>query len=138
MCTWNRSFCELIPVMGNLPLIPVFFGTPCRYTYAVCFVKQYTSVYTIVLVCSNSLFWSPASGFDYSLRLVFLTTGCPRKIACLCLKTSRGPLKWTTNKSWVSFEKFRKFRNFVFLPKNAWDIGPQSWLPSSWKNVFEL
>ena len=59
-----------------------------RYTYAIlfpcsciknklsahaqCFVKQYISVYTIVLVCSNSLFWSPASGFDPSLRLVFL------------------------------------------------------------------
>ena len=59
-----------------------------RYTYAIlfpcscikdklsahaqCFVKQYTSVYTIVLVCFNSLFWSPASGLDPSLRLVFL------------------------------------------------------------------
>ena len=29
-------------------------------------------MYTIVLVCSNSLFWSLASGFDPSLRLVFL------------------------------------------------------------------
>ena len=27
-------------------------------------------------------------------------------------------------------------KNFVFLPKNAWDIRPQSWLPSSWNNAF--
>ena len=28
-------------------------------------------------------------------------------------------------------------RNFVFLPKNAWDIKAQSWLPSSQNNAFE-
>ena len=28
-------------------------------------------------------------------------------------------------------------RNFLFLPKNAWDIKAQSWLPSSQNNAFE-
>ena len=28
-------------------------------------------------------------------------------------------------------------RNFVFLPKNAWDIKVQSWLPLSQNNAFE-
>ena len=42
---------------------------------------------------------------------------------------------WPTDKSWVSFEnsgyfQSNEYKNFVFLPKNAWDIGHQSWLPS--------
>ena len=45
----------------------------------------------------------------------------------LAFKCSRGLQKCATDNSWMSFERFR---NYVFLPKIAWNIRAQSWLPS--------
>ena len=39
----------------------------------------------------------------------FIHTGCPKKKWDLCLNAHNTPCKWTTDKSRVSFGKFRKF-----------------------------
>ena len=40
---------------------------------------------------------------------ILMSTGCPKKKWDLCLNAHNTPCKWTTDKSRVSFGKFRKF-----------------------------
>ena len=48
--------------------------------------------------------WSFKSGTE-----PLQATGCPKKKWDLCLNAHNTPYKWTTDKSRMSFEKFRKF-----------------------------
>ena len=47
--------------------------------------------------------------FIFSIRQLHEYTGCPKKKWDLCLNAHNTPCKWTTDKSRVSFGKFRKF-----------------------------
>ena len=56
--------------------------------------------------------WIKFSVFAFYLCACFLwrySTGCPKKKWDLCLNAHNTPCKWTTDKSRVSFGKFRKF-----------------------------
>ena len=52
---------------------------------------------------------SDKSRQDSRHNKTYVTTGCPKKKGDLRLNAPRGLQKWATDKSWVSFEKFRKF-----------------------------
>ena len=72
---------------------------------------------------------------NYSWFMKSKTTGCPKKTLVSVqrlLEASKSELQMKVG--WVlknsgNFQS-NEHRSFVFLPKNAWDIDAQSWLPS--------
>ena len=69
---------------------------------------RYFKVYRFLFPGSSSLFDNKSNFVMMPLKET-RPTGCPKKNAPLCSKAPRGLKKWATDKSWVSFEKFRKF-----------------------------
>ena len=67
-----------------------------------------SSLYLLVGICNRIFFAS------------FACTAPHNKTCLFCLKAPRGLQNWPTDKSWVSFEKFRKGPNTIPFSAKYW------------------